>query len=67
MSNWDRNRIDRSKERVTGPFWKDEYQNLLRRVRADNLKMKPGQLAHKYSKQVIEEALKEEMVNAESK
>ena len=65
--NWDRNRINRSKERVTGPYWKDKYENLLRLVRADSLKMKPGQLAQKYSKQVREDALQEVGANAESK
>ena len=63
MAHWDRSKIDRSKERVTGPFWKDEYQNLLKRVRADSLKMKPGQLAQKYSKQVREDALQEATIN----
>ena len=40
-----------------------EYDNTLKRIRKDNKKMNYGKLRQKYSKQIIQEALKLEVVN----
>jgi hypothetical protein len=64
MAHWNMRSVESSKNKVIDAIdEKFEYEQELKKVRKDAKKMSRGQLAQKYPKILIENALKEVSIN----